>query len=259
MAIKALDCQFYFSIIDDMQNIEERRKQILETVVQEYIDHCSPISSDFLKNECALDVSPATIRMDLVQLTHDGFLQKTHISSGRVPTDKGYRFFVDSFFDADIDMVMNTMLKEFNSIFGEMNDMSRLSHKLATDLAATSNNLSIVSFGGNDILCKEGWDKVIKAPEFNDAKYLKSFVDFVSDFERKFKDIDFKEGERVKIFIGKEAPSSEKEFSAVVGQPQGKNKKEKPKFAILGPKRMNFKKNVALINSLIETVENFYY
>lgn len=243
-----------------MKDIEERRKQILETVVQEYIDHCLPISSDFLKNECALDVSPATIRMDLVELTKDGFLQKTHISSGRVPTDKGYRFFVDSFFDSDINIVMNTMLKEFNSIFGEMNDISRLSHKLAEDLAATSNNLSIVCLGSDDVIWKEGWERVIKAPEFNDIKYLKSFIDFVSDFENKFKDINFEEGERVKIFIGKEASSSKKEFSAVVGSPsKKKNKKEQPKFAILGPKRMNFKKNVALINSLIETVENFDY
>ena len=243
-----------------MKDIETRRKQILETVITEYIEHALPISSEFLKNECALDVSPATIRMDLVELTKDGFLQKTHISSGRVPTDKGYRFFVDSFFDSDMDMVISRMLKEFNIIFGEMNDISRLSHKLATDLAATSNNLSIVCFGGNDIIWKEGWEQVIKAPEFKDATHLKSFVGFVNDFENKFKEIDFKEGERVKIFIGKESPVSKKEFSAVVGQSQKKkNKQEQPKFAILGPKRMNFKKNIALINSLIETVENFNY
>jgi len=242
-----------------MKSVDERRKQILESVISEYIEHALPISSDFLKNECALNVSPATIRMDLVELTKDGFLQKTHISSGRVPTDKGYRFFVDSFFEADIDIVMSRMLKEFDIIFGEGDDISRLSHKLAEDLAESSNNLSIVCFD-DDILWKEGWEQVIKAPEFNDAKHLKSFVDFVNDFENKLKDINFGEGERVKIFIGKEAPSSKKEFSVVVGSPaKKKDRLIQPKFAILGPKRMNFKKNVALINSLIETVENFDY
>lgn len=243
-----------------MKSVDERRKQILEIVIEEYIEHALPISSEFLKNECSLSISPATIRMDLVELTKDGFLQKTHISSGRVPTDKGYRFFVDAFFESDIDMVLTNMLKEFDNIFGETEDISRLSHKLAEDLAITSNNLSIVCFGDNDIIWKEGWEQVIKAPEFNDATHLKSFIDFVADFENKFKDINFKEGERVKIFIGKESPSSKKEFSAVVGQSQkNKSKSANPMFAILGPKRMDFKKNVVLINSLIETVENFDY
>ena len=107
-----------------MNDIETRRKQILETVISEYIDHALPVSSEFLKNECSLDISPATIRMDLVELTRDGFLQKTHISSGRVPTDKGYRFFVDTLFDTNIDFVISKIIKEFNEVFDDFVDVS---------------------------------------------------------------------------------------------------------------------------------------
>lgn len=242
-----------------MQNLAERRKQILGTVVSEYIEHAFPISSDFLKNECALDVSPATIRLDLAELTRGGYLEKTHISSGRVPTDKGYRFFVDSLFASDVDFVLGRVLQEFNLLFNEFDDAFRLSHKLAEDLAETSHNLSIVCFGSQDILWKEGWEEVIKAPEFDKADYLKDFIDFVADFEEKFFNINFREGERLKIFIGRESPFRKKDFSAIVGQAKGKKSKGLlwPKFAILGPKRMNFKRNIALINSLIESVENF--
>ncbi len=235
-----------------------RQKLILQTVVDEYIKNAFPISSDFLKNECDLEVCPATIRLDLVELTQHGFLQKPHISSGRVPTDKGYRFFVDSFFAEDqAEHQADKTIDSFYSLFGEMNDMLKLSHEIARNLALASSNLGFVHFEDSDIFWKEGWEEIVKAPEFSNIDYFKYFMDLVNDFEKNIKKIQFKKDEKIKIYIGKELPLKEKEFSVIVGKPVvAKNKTSQPTLAILGPKRMDFKRNIQLVNSLIDVMEN---
>lgn len=239
----------------------DRQKLILQTVIDEYIKKAFPISSDFLKHECHLNISSATIRLDLAQLSQDGFLQKTHISSGRVPTDKGYRFFVNSFFEKENYSTSNKLFEDFSSIFREIDDVLKLSYELAKNLATASSGLSIIHFEDFALSWKEGWEEVARAPEFSEIDYFKEFMDLVNDFERNIEKIDFKEGEKVKVYIGEELPFKEKRFSITLGHPASSKKKEKmnqPIFAILGPKRMDFKKNIQLIDSLIKAVENFH-
>jgi hypothetical protein len=76
--------------------LEERKAAILKAVVEEYIQTAQPVGSGYVANAPGIGVSPATVRNELVQLEKQGYLQQPHTSAGRVPTDKGYRFFVDS-------------------------------------------------------------------------------------------------------------------------------------------------------------------
>ena len=73
----------------------ERQKIILNTLVDEYVEQGEALSSAALAEKTHLDVSSATIRNDLAQLEHEGFVKHLHTSSGRIPTDKGYRQYVD--------------------------------------------------------------------------------------------------------------------------------------------------------------------
>jgi heat-inducible transcriptional repressor len=74
---------------------EERRAAILHAVVEEYIHTAQPVGSGHVSANPSIGVSSATVRNDMVQLEADGYLHQPHTSAGRVPTDKGYRFFVD--------------------------------------------------------------------------------------------------------------------------------------------------------------------
>jgi heat-inducible transcriptional repressor len=74
--------------------LEERKAAILKAVVEEYIETAQPVGSSHVAPN--LGVSSATVRNEMVQLEKQGFLHQPHTSAGRVPTDKGYRFFVDS-------------------------------------------------------------------------------------------------------------------------------------------------------------------
>ena len=76
--------------------LDERKAAILQAVVQEYIRTAQPVGSNHVVAASAIDVSPATVRNEMAALEADGYLQQPHTSAGRVPTDKGYRFFVDT-------------------------------------------------------------------------------------------------------------------------------------------------------------------
>lgn len=75
--------------------LDKRKKEILQAVVDEYINTAEPVSSATLVEKYGLNYSSATVRNELAELENNGYLDKPHTSSGRVPSEKGYRFYVD--------------------------------------------------------------------------------------------------------------------------------------------------------------------
>ncbi|MBW1601046.1 heat-inducible transcriptional repressor HrcA [Streptomyces sp. JJ66] len=75
--------------------LSERRLQVLRAIVQDYVGTEEPVGSKALTERHNLNVSPATVRNDMAALEDEGFIQQPHTSAGRIPTDKGYRLFVD--------------------------------------------------------------------------------------------------------------------------------------------------------------------
>ena len=75
--------------------LDDRKADILRAVVEEYIETAQPVGSTRIAHAGRVQVSPATVRNELAILEREGYLVQPHTSAGRVPTDKGYRFFVD--------------------------------------------------------------------------------------------------------------------------------------------------------------------
>ena len=76
--------------------LDERKAAILRAVVEEYIDTAQPVGSAHVVRSAAVAVSSATVRNDMAMLEQEGYLRQPHTSAGRIPTEKGYRFFVDN-------------------------------------------------------------------------------------------------------------------------------------------------------------------
>ena len=76
--------------------LDDRKTAILRAVVEEYIATAQPVGSAHIANNRDLAVSSATVRNDMAALEREGYLMHPHTSAGRIPTDKGYRFFVDN-------------------------------------------------------------------------------------------------------------------------------------------------------------------
>lgn len=81
--------------------LEERKKQVLQAIIEEYINTAEPVSSNTLVEGYGLEYSSATIRNEMAELEKMGYLDKPHTSSGRVPSEKGYRFYVDELLKDD--------------------------------------------------------------------------------------------------------------------------------------------------------------
>jgi len=79
----------------DEPELDQRKAAILKAVVAEYIDTAQPVGSAHITGTPGVEVSSATVRSEMAALERDGYLAQPHTSAGRIPTDKGYRFFVD--------------------------------------------------------------------------------------------------------------------------------------------------------------------
>ena len=79
--------------------LSDRRRKVLNALIEEYISTASPVSSRAIVGKHGLGVSSATVRNELYVLEEDGYVTSPHVSSGRIPTDTGYRSFVDELLD----------------------------------------------------------------------------------------------------------------------------------------------------------------
>jgi len=80
---------------DAGEELDDRKAAILKAVVAEYIESAQPVGSGHVTGSPGIEVSSATVRADMAMLERDGYLIQPHTSAGRIPSDKGYRFFVD--------------------------------------------------------------------------------------------------------------------------------------------------------------------
>lgn len=97
--------------------LDERKSAILKAVIEEYIDTAQPVGSTAVVEAADVGVSAATVRNDMAVLETEGYLTQPHTSAGRVPTDKGYRHFVDQLDEADLSTIERRKVVAF---FGQM-------------------------------------------------------------------------------------------------------------------------------------------
>jgi len=79
-----------------VDQLNERRARILRLIIEEYVDSATPVGSALIQRKHGLQVSPATVRLDMSALEEEGYLTHPHTSAGRVPAIKGYRYYIDA-------------------------------------------------------------------------------------------------------------------------------------------------------------------
>ena len=126
---------------NDNDQLDERKAAILKSVVTGYVETAQPVGSSQVARDPVIEVSPATIRADMAALEREGYLTHPHTSAGRIPTDKGYRFFVDHLGNphplaqAEHEKVQVFFSKAHGELERVLQDTSRLLAQL-TDCAA---------------------------------------------------------------------------------------------------------------------------
>ena len=249
--------------------ITERQGEILNRIVEDYIGLAQPISSEFLEKKHKFSVSPATIRIEMQRLTDGGFIFQPHTSAGRVPTDKGYRFFVDELIEKGI--------SEFGEEFEiakcleeEIDNTVKFIQLLTKNLAVASSTLALSYLPKAKILWKEGWERVLREPEFREAECIFNFANFLKDFEEDIGDFEVnypsvaKGGNerkfidsQIHIYIGKENPFPRAKNFSIISSRCHLPDEEEGIISLLGPKRMAYDRNISLINSFKKILEKF--
>jgi heat-inducible transcriptional repressor len=125
--------------------LDERKKKILGAIVEEYIDTAEPVSSGNLLKKSDLSCSSATIRNDMAELEKIGFLEKTHTSSGRVPSQKGYRYYVDELLRED-DLTRSEIALIKERLEHKVNDLEELA-KIATATLSEITHYTTIAIG----------------------------------------------------------------------------------------------------------------
>ncbi|CAN5384466.1 heat-inducible transcriptional repressor HrcA [soil metagenome] len=116
--------------------LDERKTAILGAVVQEYITTAQPVGSGHIAKTPGVEVSSATVRNEMAVLEQEGFLVQPHTSAGRIPTDKGYRFFVDHLTQPGrLDETMNAQVGQFfAAAHGRLEEMLHRTSNLLTEM-----------------------------------------------------------------------------------------------------------------------------
>lgn len=127
------------------KDLDERKKKVLQAIVEEYINTAEPVSSGSITKGHGLDYSSATIRNDMAQLENIGFLDKPHTSAGRVPSAEGYRYYVNELLKED-----NLTLEEIkyiqNKLKIKVNEIEDLT-KVATTTLSEITHYTTVAVG----------------------------------------------------------------------------------------------------------------
>jgi transcriptional regulator of heat shock response len=184
----------------------DRRLEVLKAIVQHFVETAEPVGSNTILVSYKFQVSPATIRNDMASLEKEGLIYQPHTSSGRVPTDMGYRLFVEELQDyeaarKEAKLALVQAQKEL-----QMHKVKQKIHDLVSLLAHVTNVASFATLPDNPRTFYIGLSNIIRQPEF------------VADMSRASQVIEvFEQGDRfinilreleiddtIKFYIGKE-------------------------------------------------------
>ena len=124
--------------------LDDRKLDVLRAIVEDYVSTREPVGSKALVERHALGVSPATVRNDMAVLEEEGFIAQPHTSAGRVPTDKGYRLFVDRL--ATVRPLSTPERRAISSFLDGAVDVDDVVHRSVRLLAQMTHQVAIVQY-----------------------------------------------------------------------------------------------------------------
>jgi heat-inducible transcriptional repressor len=226
----------------------DRKKRVLQAIVREYIESAEPVGSGTIVIKYDFDVSPATIRNDMAELESEGLLEQPHTSAGRVPTERGYRFYVEELSgQTELPESERQQLAGFASGIGA--DRGRAFKELAKAVADLADQTVVLSLGPGQTFVA-GVSNLFRKPEFREAELLREVSRIFDDLDSVLDDLRSHLNEDVQVFIGGENPFGE-DLSSVVAR-LGSPEAGGGLFGIFGPQRMDYDANVALMRYIRE-------
>lgn len=222
--------------------LDERQNRILRFVVRDYVKTAEPVSSVRIRSGLNLKESPATIRNIVASLDSAGFLEQPHTSSGRVPTDKSYRYFVDNLMSEDGFLASNAWRAREKAL-SQNEGLDRI-------FARVLNLLSVVSTGESNFT-GHGFSNLLKEPEFKNDETLNNLGYIMDHIEEMFDIYRCAARDDKELFIGRENPAR-RAYECGVFYIKSSGRGSDLTMLLIGPKRMNYEKVSGYIDHFFE-------
>lgn len=228
-------------------DIQQRKDRILAIVVGQYIKTITPVGSHFLTEEYKLDVSPATVRNILAELEEQGYLTHPHTSAGRIPTQRGYRYYVDHLMN-EIQLMEDEKKRIQLEHKQYVNQLEALMDKTSSTISELTHYTTIVSLDGwgSKIILK-GTSHVVGYPEQTDVLKIQAILRILEEKERLLALINRDLEHKIDIYIGHEMALKEIESCSLAVSSFEKNGIS-GRIAVLGPTRMNYDRVVSALD-----------
>ena len=221
--------------------LDQRKKIILETVIKEHIKTGQPVGSEILVEKYKLNISPATVRNEMVELEKEGFIRQPYTSAGRVPTEEAYQLYLENLSYKKLSKTETNLLESILKN-KEESDLKQM----AKALAKISDNAVFLAINKNN-LYYTGISNLLHQPEFTQSNLIYDISKVIDHLDEIIDDIfdEIKNG--TQILIGTKNPFGS--FCSTILL-KYKLKDNTGMFGLIGPLRMDYGRNLALINYL---------
>ena len=221
--------------------LSDRRQRVLAALIEEYVARAMPVGSRTLTEHYRLGVSSATIRNELSALEEGGYLSQPHTSAGRIPTDTGYREFVDNLIAAgsiDLNETSRETIEELKRNASELDD---LINRTSYTLARLTDCLSIVMPQDTSLSRRQGMSALMRKPEFASSVSLLPIMEVLENDMVLLQILDstVPEGPTPTVRIGSENEATEFSGVSVVASRYGHGS-DTGIVAVIGPTRMDY-------------------
>ena len=229
--------------------LDDRKVTILKAIIKTYLETGEPVGSRTISKYSDLKLSSATIRNEMSDLEEMGYIIQPHTSAGRIPSDKGYRFYVDQ-----IMLDKESEVTEFKEMMVQKVDKLELVlKKMAQVLAANTNYATMIS----------GATNIFKYPELSDGDKASRLIDTLEHKEvlQEFVaevNSGTEEEAGIQVYIGDESPVQSMKDCSVVTANYDLGGGLRGTIGIIGPKRMDYEKVLGTLRNLMNQLDTAF-
>lgn len=224
--------------------LSARQKEILCRIIEEYAETAAPVGSVMLSK--LFGVSSATIRAEMAKLEDLGLIAQPHTSAGRVPTDAGYRYYVNHLEreeDSEDDSALQRSTHVFEVRVGSQERAAGAIKGAVEALVELTGNLGLATIG--EQLYMAGMSRLFNQPEFIDTRRVHAVAELLDNLGPWLREAA--PGEPLNIFIGQENPVGRNSEMSLVISKFSSPFSDNSYIGVLGPTRQNYSRVMSLV------------
>lgn len=231
----------------------ERQQKILQAIVEQYAEVASPVGSNLLAK--LFNVSSATIRAEMAELEREGYITQPHTSAGRIPTDKGYRYYVNQLTDTETPSSQQRAEKALATRAGQGGIPERAIRNTVDTLVELTHNLGLATIG--DQLYMSGLSNLFGQPEFMNGGQVREVARLLDNLEPWLYEAAL--NEPLSVYIGQENPIGRSAGCTLIISRFRSPFSDRSYIGVLGPTRQSYRDVMTLVRRAGKTLEESMY